>query len=166
VDVVFADAAGLPALNRAEALRDLFGAGGVPVTAPKSLTGRLFSGGGVLDVVAAVLSMRDGVIPPVFGTASPPDTTASTSSSASPARRRWRPHWSWPGAAGDSTPPSPPGVPRSPAQPDRRPTPGRGGELARNLPNDSYRDLLIEYACAGPALPAELVAAARGLQNA
>lgn len=38
-------------------------------------------------------------------------------------------------------------------------------ELAPNLPNDSYRDLLIDHACAGPALPAELVAAARGIQN-
>lgn len=74
VDVVFADAAGLPALDRAEALvlRDLFGVHGVPVTAPKSLTGRLLSGGGALDVVAALLSIRDGVIPPTFGTASVP----------------------------------------------------------------------------------------------
>ncbi|MGR6968194.1 tetratricopeptide repeat protein [Streptomyces cynarae] len=36
-------------------------------------------------------------------------------------------------------------------------------KLAPNLPNDSYRDLLIDHACAGPALPAELVAAARGI---
>ncbi|WP_334314302.1 tetratricopeptide repeat protein [Streptomyces gilvifuscus] len=38
-------------------------------------------------------------------------------------------------------------------------------ELAPNLPNDSYRDLLIDHACAGPALPAELVAAARRIQH-
>ncbi|MFG2636715.1 tetratricopeptide repeat protein [Streptomyces sp. NPDC048362] len=38
-------------------------------------------------------------------------------------------------------------------------------ELAPSLPNDSYRDLLIDHACAGPALPAELVAAARSIQN-
>ncbi|MEU6878868.1 tetratricopeptide repeat protein [Streptomyces sp. NPDC046712] len=39
-------------------------------------------------------------------------------------------------------------------------------ELAPNLPNGpSYRDLLIDHACAGPALPAELVAAARRIQN-
>ncbi|MFF3468904.1 tetratricopeptide repeat protein [Streptomyces sp. NPDC002619] len=38
-------------------------------------------------------------------------------------------------------------------------------DLAPNLPNDSYRDLLIDHACAGPALPAELVAAARRIQN-
>ncbi|SNQ48496.1 putative Actinorhodin polyketide beta-ketoacyl synthase 2 [Frankia canadensis] len=74
VDVVFADAAGLPELDRSEALalRELFGAGGVPVTAPKSLTGRVFSGGGTLDVVCALMSIRDGVIPPTFGTRSVP----------------------------------------------------------------------------------------------
>ena len=38
-------------------------------------------------------------------------------------------------------------------------------ELAPNLPNASYRDLLIDHACDGPALPAELVAAARRIQN-
>ncbi|WP_244317814.1 tetratricopeptide repeat protein [Streptomyces chryseus] len=38
-------------------------------------------------------------------------------------------------------------------------------QLAPNLPNDSYRGLLIDHACAGPALPAELVAAARRIQN-
>ncbi|MET8748211.1 ketosynthase chain-length factor [Streptomyces sp. NPDC004728] len=75
VDVVFADAAGLPSLDRAEAqaLRELFGVRGVPVTAPKSLTGRLFSGGGALDVVAALMSIRHGVIPPTAGTTSVPD---------------------------------------------------------------------------------------------
>lgn len=38
-------------------------------------------------------------------------------------------------------------------------------ELAPNLPNDSYRHLLIDHACVGPALPSELVAAARRIQN-
>ncbi|MCG5468354.1 ketosynthase chain-length factor [Micromonospora sp. LAH09] len=70
VDVVFADAAGLPELDRAEAdaIREIFGPGRVPVTAPKTLTGRLYSGGGPLDVVAALLSIRDGVIPPTWNT--------------------------------------------------------------------------------------------------
>ncbi|CAO5245937.1 ketosynthase chain-length factor [Frankia sp. AgKG'84/4] len=74
VDVVFADAAGVADLDRAEAaaLRELFGARGVPVTAPKALTGRLFSGGGALDVVSALLCLRDGLIPPTFGTATVP----------------------------------------------------------------------------------------------
>ncbi|NGO70291.1 ketosynthase chain-length factor [Streptomyces boncukensis] len=76
VDVVFADAAGLPALDRAEAtaLREIFGPESVPVTAPKSLTGRLSSGGPPLDVVAALLSIRDSVIPPTEHTREvPPD---------------------------------------------------------------------------------------------
>ncbi|MFB9573689.1 tetratricopeptide repeat protein [Streptomyces yanii] len=37
--------------------------------------------------------------------------------------------------------------------------------LAPHLPNDSYRGLLIDHACAGPALPSELIAEARRLQN-
>jgi act minimal PKS chain-length factor (CLF/KS beta) len=70
VDVVFADAAGVPELDRAEAqaLREVFGERGVPVTAPKALTGRLLSGGGVLDVVSALMSIQESVIPPTFGT--------------------------------------------------------------------------------------------------
>ncbi|MFJ9153328.1 ketosynthase chain-length factor [Streptomyces sp. NPDC102270] len=74
VDAVFADAAGLPELDRAEALalREVFGVRGAPVTAPKALTGRLFSGGGTLDVVAALMSIQDQVIPPTFGTGTVP----------------------------------------------------------------------------------------------
>jgi minimal PKS chain-length factor (CLF/KS beta) len=70
VDVVFADAAGVPDLDRSEArvLREIFGACRVPVTAPKALTGRLLSGGGPLDVVSALMSIASGVIPPTFGT--------------------------------------------------------------------------------------------------
>ncbi|MER5704762.1 ketosynthase chain-length factor [Micromonospora sp. NPDC002296] len=66
VDVVYADAAGLPALDGQEAgaLAEVFGPHGVPVTAPKTLTGRLYAGAGPLDVVCALLSIRDGVIPP------------------------------------------------------------------------------------------------------
>ncbi|TDD88013.1 beta-ketoacyl synthase N-terminal-like domain-containing protein [Actinomadura rubrisoli] len=66
VDAVFADAAGVPHLDRAEAamLARLFGPRGVPVTAPKSMTGRLLSGGAALDIATALLSLRDGAIPP------------------------------------------------------------------------------------------------------
>ncbi|MCF3131287.1 ketosynthase chain-length factor [Streptomyces olivochromogenes] len=66
VDVVFADGAGDPAGDRveAEAISDVFGDRGVPVTVPKTMTGRLYSGGAPLDLAAAFLSMRDGVIPP------------------------------------------------------------------------------------------------------
>jgi tetratricopeptide (TPR) repeat protein len=38
-------------------------------------------------------------------------------------------------------------------------------ELTPDLPGDSYRDLLIDHACAGPALPAELIAEARRFRN-
>jgi act minimal PKS chain-length factor (CLF/KS beta) len=70
VDVVFADAVGLPALDRveADAIRALFGPHGVPVTAPKTMTGRMYGGGSSLDVVAALLAIRDGVVPPTVGT--------------------------------------------------------------------------------------------------
>jgi act minimal PKS chain-length factor (CLF/KS beta) len=69
VDVVFADAAGVPAEDQSEAqvLAKLFGPRGVPVTAPKTMTGRLSSGAGALDVATALLAMRDGVIPPTVG---------------------------------------------------------------------------------------------------
>jgi len=66
IDVVFADAAGTPELDRAEAaaLRAVFGPRGVPVTAPKAGTGRLYAGAGTLDVATALLALRAGVIPP------------------------------------------------------------------------------------------------------
>ncbi|MEV6399185.1 ketosynthase chain-length factor [Streptomyces sp. NPDC051907] len=73
VDVVFADALGVPAADLAEAraLADVFGPGGVPVTAPKTLTGRLYGGGAPLDVATALLSLRDQVIPHTVGPAAP-----------------------------------------------------------------------------------------------
>nr|P16541.2 RecName: Full=Granaticin polyketide putative beta-ketoacyl synthase 2; AltName: Full=ORF2 [Streptomyces violaceoruber]CAA09654.1 polyketide synthase chain length factor [Streptomyces violaceoruber]CAA34265.1 unnamed protein product [Streptomyces violaceoruber]CAA34370.1 unnamed protein product [Streptomyces violaceoruber] len=65
ISVVFADGAGVPELDRAEAdtLARLFGPRGVPVTAPKALTGRLCAGGGPADLAAALLALRDQVIP-------------------------------------------------------------------------------------------------------
>ena len=65
IDVVFADAAATSASDDAEAaaIGDIFGPYGVPVTVPKALTGRLVGGGAPLDVAAALLAMRDGVIP-------------------------------------------------------------------------------------------------------
>ena len=69
VDVLFADAAGVPELDRCEAaaISSVFGPAGVPVTAPKTMTGRLNAGGAALDLATALLSMRDGVIPPTTG---------------------------------------------------------------------------------------------------
>jgi act minimal PKS chain-length factor (CLF/KS beta) len=42
----------------------VFGPLGVTVTAPKAGTGRLAAGGAPLDVATALLSIRDGVVPP------------------------------------------------------------------------------------------------------
>ncbi|WP_433684094.1 ketosynthase chain-length factor [Nocardia sp. CA-119907] len=70
IDVVFADAAGVPDRDRDEAaaIEAVFGSGAVPVTATKPLTGRLFSGAGPLDIVTALLAIRDSVIPPTTHT--------------------------------------------------------------------------------------------------
>ncbi|GKQ36188.1 ketosynthase chain-length factor [Streptomyces sp. A012304] len=68
IDVVFADALGVPAADRAEALAiaDVLGAHGrrVPVTAPKTGIGRSYCAAPVLDVAAAVLALEHGLIPP------------------------------------------------------------------------------------------------------
>ena len=70
VDAVFADAAAIPELDAIEAaaIGAVFGPHGVPVTAPKTMTGRLCSGAGALDVAAALLALRDQVIPPTVNT--------------------------------------------------------------------------------------------------
>lgn len=67
VAVVFADASGVPELDEIEAaaLEAVFGPRGVPVAAPKALTGRLYSGAGPLDVVTAMVALREGVVPAV-----------------------------------------------------------------------------------------------------
>lgn len=70
VDAVFADAAAIPDLDRVEAdvINTVFGTGAVPVTAPKTMVGRLYSGAAPLDVATALLAMRDGVLPPTVNT--------------------------------------------------------------------------------------------------
>ncbi|HTU74967.1 MAG TPA: ketosynthase chain-length factor [Trebonia sp.] len=69
VDVVFADALGLPAHDAAEAqaIAAVFGPGQVPVTAPKTLTGRLYAGGAALDTATALLALSQGVVPHTTG---------------------------------------------------------------------------------------------------
>ncbi|MFI6015057.1 ketosynthase chain-length factor [Streptomyces sp. NPDC051243] len=71
VDVVFADAMGVPEADRAEALAlaDALGPHGtrVPVTAPKTGIGRSYCGAPLLDIAAAVLAMEHGQIPPTPG---------------------------------------------------------------------------------------------------
>lgn len=67
IDVVFLDAVGVPVWDALEvkAIKEIFGdyASRVPVTAPKTMVGRLHSGGAALDVATALLAMRDGCIP-------------------------------------------------------------------------------------------------------
>ncbi|MCX4816347.1 ketosynthase chain-length factor [Streptomyces sp. NBC_01239] len=75
IDAVCADAAGLPDRDAEEAaaLVEVFGRRAVPVTAPKTLIGRTYAGGGPLDVISALLMMRDGVIPPTANVGEVPD---------------------------------------------------------------------------------------------
>lgn len=73
VDVVFADAWGLPTADReeADAITSVFGVRGVPVTAPKTMTGRLYAAGGALDLVTALLAIRDQTVPPTVNVTCP-----------------------------------------------------------------------------------------------
>ena len=68
IDVVFADALGVPEadLAEAQAIADVLGehAARVPVTAPKAGTGRAYCGAPLLDAAAAVLAMEQGFVPP------------------------------------------------------------------------------------------------------
>ncbi|MFF0548634.1 beta-ketoacyl synthase N-terminal-like domain-containing protein [Streptomyces sp. NPDC004311] len=68
IDVVFADALGTPEADRAEAaaLHAALGRHGrtVPVTVPKSGTGRAYCAAPALDTAAAVLALEHGIIPP------------------------------------------------------------------------------------------------------
>jgi len=68
IDVVFADALGVPEADRAEALAiaDALGehSAHVPVTAPKAGTGRAYCGAPLIDTAAAVLAMEHGLVPP------------------------------------------------------------------------------------------------------
>ncbi|MGV9292149.1 ketosynthase chain-length factor [Streptomyces sp. NPDC003470] len=91
VDVVFADALGVPEADRAEALAlaDALGphARRVPVTAPKTGTGRAYCAAPVLDVATAVLAMEHGLIPPtpnVFDVCHDLDLVAGRARAAEP----------------------------------------------------------------------------------
>jgi 3-oxoacyl-[acyl-carrier-protein] synthase II len=68
VDVVFAAANSTPRLDRieAEALRDVFGPGGVPVVSIKGAIGE-FGASGAASAAAALLCLRQGRIPPTTG---------------------------------------------------------------------------------------------------
>ncbi|MFC4908401.1 ketosynthase chain-length factor [Actinomadura gamaensis] len=90
IDVVFADGAADRERDRreAEALVAVFGPYGVPVTVPKTLVGRLASGAGPLDAVAALLAFRDGVIPATPGVRADPGLEVDLVGTPRPARLR------------------------------------------------------------------------------
>ncbi|MFF7755592.1 ketosynthase chain-length factor [Streptomyces sp. NPDC007971] len=75
IDAVFADGAAVPELDQREAaaIEAVFGPYGVPVTVPKTMVGRLYAGGGALDIATALLALRDCVIPPTTGTPDLPE---------------------------------------------------------------------------------------------
>jgi act minimal PKS chain-length factor (CLF/KS beta) len=66
IDVVFADGAAVPELDRieAEALTSVFGEHAVAVTVPKTMTGCLYSGAASLDLATALLALNEGLVPP------------------------------------------------------------------------------------------------------
>jgi minimal PKS chain-length factor (CLF/KS beta) len=69
VDLLIPDALGVPEADRTEAaaINEVFGPGGVRVTSHKSLTGRMYQGGSALDVVTALLSLREQAAPGMTG---------------------------------------------------------------------------------------------------
>jgi act minimal PKS chain-length factor (CLF/KS beta) len=71
IGVVFADGSGTPGDDRieAETISAVFGPRAVPVTVPKTMTGRMNSGGAPADLACALLSLRDGIIPPTINVA-------------------------------------------------------------------------------------------------
>ncbi|HEX2314450.1 MAG TPA: beta-ketoacyl synthase N-terminal-like domain-containing protein, partial [Thermomonospora sp.] len=72
IDVVFADGVGDPRLDalEAHALHEVFAdtIATLPVTVPKTMTGRLCSGGAALDLAWAALALRHRTIPPTLHT--------------------------------------------------------------------------------------------------
>lgn len=75
VDAIFADGFGTPDADAAEAtaINKVFGsrAGSVPVTAPKTMVGRLYAGGSSLDAATAALAIQDQYLPPTTNVSSP-----------------------------------------------------------------------------------------------
>jgi minimal PKS chain-length factor (CLF/KS beta) len=70
LDVIFPDALGLPAADRAEcaAMLAALGEPAAAVTTQKPLVGRLYQGGAALDAATALLAMRHDLLPPSAGT--------------------------------------------------------------------------------------------------
>lgn len=75
VDLLIPDAMGVPGYDSSEAraISEVFGPAGVAVSSHKSLTGRMYQGGAALDVVTALLAIREQVIPAMTGLTRPAD---------------------------------------------------------------------------------------------
>lgn len=73
IGVVFADGAGTPRADEVEAdtITALFGARSVPVTVPKTMVGRMCSGGPALDVATALLAFTERQLPPTVNSVMP-----------------------------------------------------------------------------------------------
>jgi 3-oxoacyl-[acyl-carrier-protein] synthase II len=75
VDVIFAHGTGTPLNDAAEteAIKTAFGeqAYKIPVSATKSMVGHLLGGAGGISALAAVMSIRDGLIPPTINLDTP-----------------------------------------------------------------------------------------------
>ncbi|WP_433429237.1 beta-ketoacyl synthase N-terminal-like domain-containing protein [Nonomuraea sp. CA-141351] len=86
VGVVFADGAGDPELDRLEtaAILEVFGGRRVPVTVPKTMTGRLYSGAAPLDLAWAALALAHKVIPPSVNLAHNEDLDLVTAARPAP----------------------------------------------------------------------------------
>jgi 3-oxoacyl-[acyl-carrier-protein] synthase II len=94
-DVGHINAHGLSTTDRdadeARAIREVFGAAAdtVPVAAPKSYFGNLGAGGGVVELIASVLAMREGRLPRTLNYTTPDPNCAlavTTSDNISPGR--------------------------------------------------------------------------------
>ncbi|MFE9634145.1 beta-ketoacyl synthase N-terminal-like domain-containing protein [Streptomyces sp. NPDC006463] len=89
IDVVFADALGTPEADAAEVAAIAAALGGhgrkVPVTAPKTGTGRAYCAAAALDTAAAALALEHGIVPPtpnVFDVCHDLDVVTGTARSA------------------------------------------------------------------------------------
>ena len=74
------------------AIRKMFGdrAPDVPINSIKSMTGHLIAAAGVVELIACILAIRDGIIPPTINYEHPDHFAISTTFPTSPAKPRSR----------------------------------------------------------------------------
>ncbi|KKK01333.1 beta-ketoacyl synthase [Micromonospora sp. HK10] len=70
------------------ALAEVFGAGGVPVSSTKGLTGHLLGASGVLEAAATALALRRGLLPPTYHLDDPDPECAADHVRAAPRATR------------------------------------------------------------------------------